>query len=103
MKPLRPEDVAVAKAETIPDKVIEVVNNLIAQKWNGSTATLTQDEILDAIVSYVACSRQYVLDNNWLDFEEVYRDVGWSVAYDKPGYCEHGIACFRFSKPIKIK
>ncbi len=42
-----------------------------------------------------------VCDNHWLDVEDVYREAGWVVEYDKPGYCESYEATFTFKKDGK--
>jgi len=39
-----------------------------------------------------------IFEKNFLDFESVFRNVGWSVEYDKPGYCESYDAFFTFKK-----
>ena len=45
IKPITPDEVK----HTIPDFIIEVVNNLIQEKWDGHSAVITQDEILDLV------------------------------------------------------
>lgn len=45
---------------------------------------------------YYAATRQQVYDNKWLDFEPLYRKVGWKVEYYKPGFIEAGKAFWRF-------
>jgi hypothetical protein len=43
-------------------------------------------------------SRQEVFDNQWLDIEDIYREAGWKVSYDKPAYNETYKAYFTFSR-----
>lgn len=74
----------------IPDLVFEVVNNLLLTKpWKNNRIIITQDEILNKLTGDEECgrlSRQTILDKGWLDFEDIYRENGWKVTYDKPGY-----------------
>lgn len=77
----------------IPDLVFEIVNELLLTKpRKNNRIIITQDEILDKLTGDEDCgrfSRQAVFDNGWLDFEDIYREVGWKVTYDKPGYNEN--------------
>lgn len=77
----------------IPNLVFEVVNELLLTKpRKNNKIIITQDEILKELTGDKDCgrfSRQEVFDNGWLDFEDIYREVGWKVTYDKPGYNEN--------------
>lgn len=101
VKPITPDEVK----HIIPDFIIEVVNKLIQEKWDGHEAIIKQDEIMDIISSDDEDddkpSRQKIYDKGWLDFEPLYREAGWNVEYDKPGYCENYDAYFKFTKTIK--
>lgn len=98
VEPISPNDVK----KVIPDFVIEAVNQLIKEKWDGKMAIILQDDIMDIISSDDPeddkPSRQKVFDKGWLDFENLYREKGWNVEYDKPGYNEFYKACFIFKK-----
>ena len=99
IKPISPKEVT----HMIPDFIFEAVNKLINEKWNGESATILQDEIMEIVSSddedNEKPSRQTVFNNHWLDIEEHYRNVGWKVTYDKPAYCENYKAFFRFELP----
>ena len=41
--------------------------------------------------------RADVFSNHWLDVEDIYREQGWNVEYDKPTYNETYDAYFVFS------
>ena len=104
IEPIRPSDVK----KIIPDFVIEAVNQLIKEKWDGYKAVILQDEIMDVISSddpdNDKPSRREVFDKGWLDFETLYREKGWNVEYDKPGYNEFYNAKFIFkSKKHKFR
>ena len=45
-----------------------------------------------------AKARQELFDNHYLDIEPAYRNAGWKVEFDKPGYNETYDSYFVFSK-----
>jgi hypothetical protein len=99
IKPISPQDVVEKKLESLPNVVIEAFNELIAKNFDGYSATIKQDEVIALIQSKnEALSRQAIFDNHWLDVEDIYRKIGWSVMYDKPGYSESYSAFFVFKK-----
>jgi hypothetical protein len=98
IKPLAPDEVQGKKNETIPDGVIEAVNEAIVASWNGTSASFTQDEIIDRIRAKIDVSRADIFSRNWLDFEDIFRAAGWAVDYDKPAYNETYAANFTFKK-----
>jgi len=64
---------------------------------NGS-ATLYQKEILGEVRNLHNISSAKIFENGWLDVEPIYREVGWNVEYDKPGYNETYEASFKFTR-----
>lgn len=99
MKPISPDDVIVPD---IPDFVIDIVNRLIRQNYQSrrKCSVIEQREIVKEIKVLINI---YGLefDIKWLDFEELYRNAGWNVEYDKPGYNESYEATFKFTKKEK--
>ncbi|QJA43104.1 hypothetical protein [Phaeobacter phage MD18] len=95
--PLRPEDMPAAKAKVIPQSVFDAFDEEIARAWDGKSSVVMQEAVLTNIMTRNACTRDVVFSNKWLDVETVYRAAGWSVKYDKPGYCENYEASFVFS------
>jgi hypothetical protein len=98
IKPISPDNIVEAKLKTIPDEVIQVFNDLIVRKWNGSSSCIKQDDIITEIQTKLACGLQEIFDNKWLDVEDAYRAEGWVVEYDKPAYNESYAATFEFKK-----
>jgi hypothetical protein len=101
--PIKPSEVAQAKANDIPEEVYEAFNELIARNWDGTESDVLQEdaatlalEKLKAAGKNVTCEQLY--DNHWMDVEGAYRKAGWSVAFDKPAYCETYDAHFTFRK-----
>ena len=102
VEPIRPSEVKVV----IPDFIIQAVNELIEDKWNGEEAVIEQDEILDKVVdtdqdSPTYCTRDKIFKKGWLDFEDLYRKAGWCVVYERPAYYETWDAYFKFTKKQK--
>ena len=98
IKPITPDEIK----HEIPDFIIEAVNTLIKKKWDGKEAIINQNDILAIVSSNDGYddkpSRRTIFENNWLDFEDLYREVGWKVEYDKPAYNESYDAYFKFTK-----
>lgn len=90
IKPIAPDEVV----HEIPDVIIEVVNTLIKEKWNGRKSHILQDEILERL----SIPRDEVFEKHLLDFEHIYREAGWSVIYDKPGWDENYKPFFEFKR-----
>lgn len=97
-KPITPGEITKAKQSALPDEVLDAFNEMIAKNWNGSSATVMQNEVAKLIASKLQIKRQEVFDNHYLDVESVYRKAGWKVEYDQPGYNESYEAYFEFSK-----
>ena len=97
-EPIMPQDMK----SIIPDEVIEAFNELIQKKWNGFQAQFKQDEAIVLIATKMNQNKWWVIEHHHLDVEDLYRQVGWIVEYDKPGYNEFYSPTFMFSKK-KVK
>lgn len=87
IKPLSKEEVK--KAKTIPDIIIKTVNELLIKNYSNGKAIIMQSEIVDIVSADPnGISRTDIFNNNYLDFEDVYRAIGWKVTYDEPVYYE---------------
>lgn len=102
IKPVSPNGVTSLKLQNIPEEVIGVFNALIAKDWNGHSATVKQEDAVQGIMKALKITRNYVFDNDYLEVEPIFREVGWNVEYDKPGYNETYPATFRFT-PKKLQ
>ena len=101
----RPDEALAHKDNLIPSFVIEAVNTLLAQRFNGSNyCTIKQDEVIDLAMKIGSdagtmppgSGRFSFFDNRWLDFEPLYEKSGWKIEYDKPGFNESYSAFWRF-------
>lgn len=83
-KPIKPSDVIASK----PDQVFEVFNELIMGDWDGTQAKVDQNEAAEKIAEKMDMTISEVYKKKYLNIEEAYRQEGWCVYYDKPGYNE---------------
>jgi len=98
IKPIKPSEIKAAKNKNIPDAVIKIFNDFIVKEYDDVSAVVVKDEVLKKITSELNVSRNHVIDNGWLDVEDLYRKAGWKVIYDKPGYNESYDAFYKFTK-----
>lgn len=100
INPITPEEARKCRP-LIPDFVLQVVNELISEKArNNKKITIKQNEIVNKIIArHSDMTKKEIFDSNWLDFEDIYRDAGWKVVCDKPGYNEDYDAYFVFEFP----
>lgn len=87
--------------DSIPEFVIEAVNNILKKEYRGDSVTILQKEIMTEVMNLrtdLSLSKEDIYKNHWLDFEPLFRKNGWNVSYDKPGYNESYEARFTFSK-----
>lgn len=96
VRPISPDNVQALKNQDIPPVVIAAANELIVAKWTGSSATVKIKDLVAALASEI--SSELLFANHWLDIEPLFRDAGWQVEFDKPGYNESYDAYFIFTK-----
>jgi hypothetical protein len=98
-KPIKPSEAAVLKRASIPDRVIAIVNSHIAKNFDDSgRAVVKQDDIVASIRADDTLDSTRIFEDNWLDFEPLFREAGWAVVYDKPGYNENYRPYFVFTE-----
>ena len=100
IEPITPDEIGAAKANTFPDFVIESVNALIAANYTNGRANFTQKAVISEMLERAGgkLKRTEIFEKGYLNFEEIYRDRGWKVEYDKPAYYETYDANFTFRK-----
>jgi len=90
IRPIGPGDVK----KVIPEFMIETVNELINEKYTTGSFIIRMKEIKERIKS----KTDQDFDFAWADFEPMYRDMGWRVEYDQPGYGDNDFdAFYRFT------
>ena len=98
VKGITPYTVVREKVLNLPDEVIGVFNAMIAENWSGSSSRVVQNEAVSRVAAALGISREAVFSLRYMDVEDFYRELGWKVQYDKPGYNESYKAYFVFSK-----
>ena len=99
MPAITPKEAFERTKTEIPDKVLEVWNDLIIKyhsRGKNGYSHIKQSIASRAIADVMNVTTDEVYENHWLDIEEVYRDAGWDVKYDRPGYNESYEANFEF-------
>ena len=102
VKPISPAEAEKGHRGTIPDSIINAFNKLIVKHYKpiSKESVVKQDEVLDMVCGghdSGKLKRADVFNNHWLDVEDIYREQGWNVEYDKPAYNETYDAYFVFS------
>ena len=87
IKPISPNEVQDVKNSTIPEGIIKIFNDLIVRKWDGCSASFTQNEVAK-LCKGAGFNMKEAYANKWFDIEPLYRSLGWDVRWDKPGYNE---------------
>jgi len=87
----------------MPEAIIQATNELIVRKWNGHSATVEVEEIINHYFnvsgeSRTAAKRKALFDKHYLDIEPAYREAGWKVKFESPDYTESFPSYFTFSK-----
>lgn len=103
--PITPDQVTLQKSRGIPDFVYSAFNEMIVKHWNGDEATFEQADLITLMIDKAKeCGlstrdpRSEIFAKRYLEIEDVYREVGWVVVFDKPGYNESYDPTFTFKK-----
>lgn len=98
MNLIRPEEVEAIKAKSIPQSVFDAFNEIIVKHWDGRASIFTTEEVVQHITKKARITSDRLYANHWLDVEQAYREVGWVVEFDKPGFNENGASTYEFRK-----
>lgn len=81
--PIKSDEMVERQVELIPDIVIETFNELITQNGSSGRATVLQKDVVERLEE-AGINRADIFDQHMLDVEDIYRQAGWEVTYDKP-------------------
>lgn len=95
MKPITPDEAQSQNVKGLPTQVIEAVNNMIRLNLVDGEVIIYQDELISEICRLMEKEK---IDRRWLNIENIYREAGWNVEYDKPGFNETYRAHFIFTR-----
>jgi hypothetical protein len=97
IKPITPEEVIANY--TLPDSVIQGVNEMIQETWDAKRAHIKQDALIKKILSIdKELTRKVLFEKNYLDIEDTYRKLGWAVEHYSPDRDENFESYFIFKK-----
>jgi len=83
MKAITPAEAMKQRIISIPDEMIDVVNDLIVSRINPNSQYQGIAILVDEIKQKFKEKYPSIeLKNEWLYFEVVYRKAGWNVVYD---------------------
>lgn len=99
-RPITPDEVTQLQRDIFPPEVFETFNQMIAEKLLDGEAHIRQDDVVEQL-AIKGLERALIFRKGWLNVEEMYREAGWQVRYDKPAYNETGDAYFSFKAPKK--
>jgi hypothetical protein len=98
-KPLSPIEVFETVNASIPDCVIEAVNDLLTKHYQKGYASISQAEIIAKIKKLNPhITNEELFNNGWINFEPLFENVGWKIIYDSPGIEETYDVFYKFSK-----
>lgn len=93
----------------IPDYVVAAVNNLLTKAFaipnQPKSVNIYQDKLISEILRLApshgvhGLTQTQIFDQHLLDIEVLFREQGWNVIYDRPGYGESYEAFFKFTMP----
>lgn len=97
IQPITPQEAKNNAKCNIPDFVIIGINNAITKNYRKSGFSISQDEIIFEIKKISPnTSSETIFNNNWLDFEELYKNFGWNISYESPDRDENFKSYFKF-------
>lgn len=85
MKPVTPEDI---KNNYIPDNIIEAINELILENFDGTKSRVPLFDIRKNIISWYGEN----FPSRYLNFEEAYENAGWNVTREYDDFYSKTIA-----------
>jgi hypothetical protein len=85
IEPITPAQARLSHETVIPSVVIEAINRLLSRHYNDKRIIIELSQLKTEIA---ITGFNIQMQNQWLDFENIYRKQGWRVVRDIPGYNE---------------
>lgn len=98
-KPISPAEAKKLQYTYIPEAVYAAVNKFLVQKANSKNITIKVKDVIEEIERTSDITSTDLYDNYWLDIEPAYKEQGWIVFYDKPGWNENYDSFWKFTVP----
>ena len=88
IEPINPSEVLEIKDTLLPNEVIIAFNFLIAKNFKNGLAEISHDDAVSEIIFNFKKNGKNieydeVLENNYLEVENLYRNKGWKVRFEK--------------------
>ena len=95
--PITPAEVIEKRITNFPPEIIEIVNNLIVETFDGRSAVVRAKNVLAAIKKdFSKVHSDKIYDAGWMDFEPIFIKAGWDVKYESPDRDESYEAFYQF-------
>ncbi|MEO6304519.1 MAG: hypothetical protein ABIP51_15270 [Bacteroidia bacterium] len=105
--PITPKELKEDFITTMPDCIIEGVNNAIINNSKGKTYFTIKQVLIELeiiIASNGEISKSEIYDKGYMDFETLFEKAGWEIKYVSPDYTESFDPYFIFkAKEQKVK
>lgn len=85
VNPISPREAM--ETQIIPDAVASVVNDLLRKRISNRVIQVTQVEVENALIKQ-GLTTDEIYSENMMDFENAYRQNGWTVEYNRASYSE---------------
>lgn len=102
--PLTPEEARDKKSRRIPDYVVRAFNELIVKNITAANvAYIKQDDAIEHVIGVgramygLSLSKNDIIEENFLDVEDLFESAGWDVKYDSPSIGDSYPASFTFT------
>lgn len=99
-KALSPQEAIVRFKNEVPEPVLEAWNSVIVSNLRVQggkvSSQFTLDELANKVTSAMNVNRSEAVDKGWLSLEDIFRDRGWKIDRDTPGYNESYPTRFTF-------
>ena len=95
--PITPNELTEMQRKLMPEEVIKAWNEMIAEAYDGTSADILLGDARTRIRN-VCGVYQIPYKENYLNIEDIYREAGWNVEFNKPDYTESYESFYEFSK-----
>jgi len=78
-EPIKPDEVSIHQADSLPDEVIEAWNAAIVKRWDGIEARVSVMDVAFEISEKMHLQTEIVVTKGYTRVESIYRGQGWKV------------------------
>ena len=97
VRPIKPREVVSKVKKKIPDEVIEAINELIVENYEGGKVIIKQKDVVARIIEK-GLNENDIYKKGWLDVEDAYGSIGWCVTNKIPEPHDTYDAFFEFKE-----